>query len=290
MDFRVVYHRQTHPYPSPQPGRVWMRGYGENLFTVRNANYTASANAQDINAYLKWLNRIDNSDWVPAAIYFLTQYRNEPDFVLWFFQKLERLAAYLHVCAKNVNGRIERYAVLISALERPLFLGAPFAEIELTSQEKAEMRQMLDSDIYYMTPRRRNYLILRLDSFLSDGAATYDPSILTIEHVLPQTVDQNSAWAKSWPDAEQRRQWTHRLANLVPLNFRRNVQASNHDFDKKKSAYFGGKRQVSSFVLTTQVLNTPLWSHEHVQARQSEKSIDCIWDSPFIWKQWGMES
>jgi hypothetical protein len=95
--------------------------------------------------------------------------------------------------------------------------------------------------------------------------------------LLSYPVYQNSAWARSWPDAEQRRQWTHRLANLVPLNFRRNVQASNYDFDKKKSAYFGGKRQVSSFVLTTQVLNTPQWSHEHVQARQSEL-LDILFD------------
>ncbi len=121
-----------------------------------------------------------------------------------------------------------------------------------------------------MTARRRNYLILRLDSFLSDGAATYDPSILTIEHVLPQTVAKDSVWAVQWPNVADQMRWLHRLANLVPLNQRRNSQAQNHDFERKKKAYFGGKQGVSSYVLTTQVLNTSAWTPAVVEKRQKD--------------------
>lgn len=112
--------------------------------------------------------------------------------------------------------------------------------------------------------------ILRLDSFLADGAATYDPSILTIEHVLPQTVAKDSVWAAQWPNVADQLRWLHRLANLVPLNQRRNSQAQNHDFERKKKAYFGGKQGVSSYVLTTQVLNTPSWTPTVVEKRQSD--------------------
>ena len=62
------------------------------------------------------------------------------------------------------------------------------AQFEFTEDDVEAFREALDGNIYELTPRRRNYLILRLDSFISDGAATYDPTILTIEHVLPQTV------------------------------------------------------------------------------------------------------
>ncbi|MDD2466828.1 MAG: DUF262 domain-containing HNH endonuclease family protein [Desulfobulbus sp.] len=242
--------------------------YATALSVVRSANYSASANAQDVNTYLKWLNKIDNSDWIPPAIFFLAHHKNEPDYVLWFFQKLERLAAFLHICAKNVNERIERYAELIGTMEAPHSRNNPISQIELTESEKIEMQQVLDGNIYTLTARRRNYLLLRLDSFLSDGGAVYDHTILTIEHVLPQTVDPDSEWATLWPDADQRQLWVHRLANLVPLNFRRNVQASNYDFTKKKAAYFGGRSQVSSFILTTQVLNAPSWLPTYVQQRQ----------------------
>ena len=111
-------------------------------------------------------------------------------------------------------------------------------------------------------------MILRLDSFLADGAATYDPSVLTIEHILPQTVDPTSKWAQTWPDPEVRNEWVHRIANLVPLTQKRNSQAQNYDFDLKKKAYFGGKQGVSSYVLTTQVLHTPEWTTDVTKARQ----------------------
>ena len=145
---------------------------------------------------------------------------------------------------------------------------------------KSEMLQVLDGDIYLMTARRRNHLLLRLDAFLGDGAATYDNGLLTIEHVLPQTVDPASNWQTLWPDEALRKRWVHRLANLVPLTQKRNSKAQNYDFDTKKSAYFGGKHGVSSYVLTTQVLNSASWTPAIVSQRQLDL-IDVLanrWD------------
>jgi hypothetical protein len=244
--------------------------YASALATVRTANYEAVSHAEEVNTYLRWLNRIDNSDWMPVAILFLSGNKNVPEYVEWFFSRLERLAAYMHVCALNINERIERYNDVIEALEDVHSLSNPVQAVELTETEKEKMREALNGNIYELTPRRRNYLILRLDAFLSDGAASYDPSILTIEHVLPQTVNDNTEWAELWPDEQMRKQWVHRIANLVPLNRRRNSQAQNYDFAKKKSAYFSGKKGVSSYVLTTQVLNSSQWTLEHLQNRQNE--------------------
>ncbi|WP_346926347.1 HNH endonuclease family protein, partial [uncultured Arthrobacter sp.] len=130
------------------------------------------------------------------------------------------------------------------------------------------MLAALDSEIYELTARRRNYLILRLDSFLTDGAATYDPALLTIEHVLPQSAGTTSEWLHDWPNAQQRNYWVHRIANLVPLTQKRNSKAQNFDFRRKKEAYFGGKRGISSYALTSQVLNTNEWTPTVVQTRQ----------------------
>ena len=242
--------------------------YAEAYLVAKNCQFVSTANAADINSLLKWLNRIDNSDWLPPAILFLAQKKNEPEYVHWFFKKLERLAAFMHICGKNVNERVQRYATVIDALQKTHSLQSPIDSIELTGEEKATMSAGLNGKIYSLTARRRNYLILRLDAFLSDAAATYDPNVLTIEHVLPQTVGDNSEWAKTWPDPEVRNEWIHRIANLVPLTQKRNSQAQNYDFNKKKTAYFGGKQGVSSYVLTTQVLNTPEWSPKVMKSRQ----------------------
>lgn len=244
--------------------------YAESYLIAKSQQYVSTKNAEEVNRLLKWLNRIDNSDWLPPAILFLSQKKDQPDYVLWFFSRLERLAAYLHVCAKNVNQRIERYAEVIASLQKQHSMDAPVLSVSLSSAEIDEMKEALDGKIYELTARRRNYLILRLDSFLSDGAATYDPTLLTIEHVLPQSVSEGSEWERDWPDPDERKKWVHRLANLVPLTQKRNSKAQNFDFDKKKVAYFGGKRGVSSYVLTTQVLKMNTWTPSVVEQRQKD--------------------
>lgn len=93
--------------------------YADSYLIAKSQQYVSTKNAEDVNRLLKWLNRIDNSDWLPPAILFLSQKKDHPEYVLWFFTKLERLAAYLHICAKNVNQRIERYAEVIASLQAP---------------------------------------------------------------------------------------------------------------------------------------------------------------------------
>lgn len=244
--------------------------YANALAIVRQSSYEAVSHAEEVNKYLRWLNRIDNSDWIPSAIKFLSANKDDPEYVAWFFERLERLAAFMHICALNINERIERYNKVLVALESEHSLSSPLASIELSDAEKSKMRDALAGNIYELTPRRRNYLILRLDAFLSDGAASYDPTVLTIEHVLPQTVDPASEWAKLWTDPLERKQWVHKIANLIPLNRRRNSQAQNYDFAKKKDVYFSGKKGVSSYVLTTQVLNSSEWTPEYLAKRQED--------------------
>lgn len=243
--------------------------YATNLSTVKKSNYQASSNAE-INNSISWLNLIDNSDWIPTAILFLFQQKENPEYTRWFFKKLERLAAYLHICTKNINERISRYRKVIIALEEYHSLEKPPLAVELSEQEVTEMRSALSGDIYELSANRRSYIVLRLDSFVADGGASYKYATLTIEHVLPQTVNENSEWASLWPDIDKRQAWVHKIANLAPLNKGRNSKAQNFDFEKKKNAYFKGSNNVSSYILTTQVLSTPSWDEPYIVERQKE--------------------
>ncbi|SCZ33308.1 MULTISPECIES: DUF262 domain-containing protein [unclassified Pseudomonas] len=238
--------------------------YAQAYLVAKNAQYVSSTNAGKINELFTWLNRIDNSDWVPVAIAFLARHGSDANTVLDFVTRLERLAAYLHITARNVNQRIERYAHVLE----DIFKGVLFDRIELTPGECVSMLRELDGNVYELTARRRNYLILRLDSFVSAMSANYTPNVLTIEHVLPQTVDANSEWARAWPDVDERARWLHRLANLVPLTRARNSKALNYDFDRKKSAYFAGNSGVNAYALTSQVLHEAEWTPVVAERRQ----------------------
>ena len=241
--------------------------YSEAYRVITNSEYTSTTGADSVNDILRWLNRIDNSDWVPVAMMYYVKHKEDPAILDKFFRRLERLAAYMRATSWDVTHRIERYAKVLSEIEIASDDGFGSA-IELTQDEKESFLEKLHSNMYTMVSKKRNYLILRLDSFVSDRSASYVSKILTIEHVLPQTVNEDSQWAEWWPDEEERKQWVHKIGNLLPLTSRTNSQAQNYDFDTKKEKYFRGKAGVSAYALTTQVLTYQEWTPEVVKKRQ----------------------
>jgi uncharacterized protein with ParB-like and HNH nuclease domain len=255
--------------------------YSDAYNIIRNATYTSTEKAEEVNNILKWLNRIDNSDWLPPAMLFYNNHKKEPDILLTFFKKLERLASYMRMTSFDINHRIERYARLISDLQDENDDSIYGESIELSASEQNKFISVLNSDIYKMTGIKRNYLILRLDAFLSDGAASYKSNILSIEHVLPQKVEPGSEWDIIWNDKKERTDWLNKIGNLIPLTRRHNSKAQNYDFKTKKEKYFKNTDAgVTSYALATDVLNYDEWTPDIVKARQ-KKLIDTYkkgWD------------
>ena len=250
----------------------YLEPYTMAYMKLKNCEYTSTKNAEEINDYLYWLNKNNNYDWMPSAILFMTLYGDDSDYLLWFVQKLERLASYLQVTAQDVNHRMARYKFVIAEMKerQDNSLDNPLRNIELTEWEKEEFLNTLNGEIYTMPAARRNYIIQRLDSFVSDGGATYNTKLFTIEHVLPQNPSAGSEWFAIWPETKERQYWLNRIANLVPLTRQRNSAAQNYDFDTKKTKYFTTKSGTSSYQLTTQVLSIDKWTPEIVGNRQKE--------------------
>ena len=250
----------------------YLEPYTLAYMKLKNCAYTSTRNAEEINDLLYWLNKCNNYDWMPPAILFMTMHPDDSDYLLWFIRKLERLSSYLLVTAQDVNHRMARYKFVLAELkERPnSSLTDPVQNIELTEWEKEEFLKTLNGEIYTMPAARRNYIIQRLDSFVSDGGATYNAKIFTIEHVLPQNPSAGSEWFDLWPDAKDRLYWLNRIANLVPLTRQRNSAAQNYNFKTKKEKYFLSKSGTSSYQLTTQVLNSDTWTPDVVKRRQKD--------------------
>ena len=260
----------------------YLSPYTEAYVQLKNCEFSSPQYAEEINNLLYWLNKTNNYDWMPPAIKFLTQHSNDFAYIHWFICKLERLASYLLVTAQDVNHRMDRYKwILIEMEDRPdSSLSDPLVNIELTEWEKKRFIDALDGEIYSMTAQRRNYIIQRLDSFVSDGGAHYNAKLFTIEHVLPQHPSPNSEWMRLWPNAEEREYWLNRIANLVPLTRQRNSSARNYDFAVKKDKYFKSRNGTSSYVLTTQVISEDAWTPEIVKTRQRDlkKIFTDKWD------------
>lgn len=261
---------REHVLPTIEDPRVFIDGVvspcADIYSRIRSQAWESAAHAEGINWTLGWLNRIDNVDWIPAAIYYLNEHRQESELVQKFLVRLERLAASMFIRRVNVNGRIDRYGLLLKEIETGSAVLEPGTALDLGKEEKSETRAQLEGELYRET-RIRGYVLLRLDQALSAGGAWYDHQLITVEHVLPQTLAPDSKWME-WFDDGEREYWIHRLANLVLLPRWRNSAAQNYDFVKKKEKYFSDEDGTSPFAITTQVLTKDRWTPEILHERQ----------------------
>jgi len=252
--------------------------YGAAFYVVRNAMYPEVA--ERINGMLRWLNRIDNNDWVPPAVLYLSRHHDSPDRLARFFTDLERLAASLMIRRQYANRRIVRYGRVMTAIERGEDLSQVNSPLQLGADEREATVATLNGDFYLMPATPRQYILLRLDSSLAGVTdATYSPKTLTVEHVLPRNPAADSEWLQSFPIFEERSSWVHRLGNLVLLSRAKNTQAANYDFERKKSVYFAPRSGVAPFALTTQVLRESAWTPAVIQRRQDEliEQLQRLW-------------
>ncbi len=246
-----------------------LRPLADSYYNIQTKNYTSTHLAAEVNDLFGWLNKIDNSDWIPPAIKYLSDNHHNPNELLNFFTDLERLAAGLMIRRTNINERIGRYAKLLTAMEERTDLYAPESPLQLTPEEKSDVVKILDGDIYLIR-KIRMYVLLRLNNALSNPKVSFHLSSISIEHVLPQNLPQNSEWEKWFSSQEEREKYQHRLGNLVLLSSGKNAEAQNYEFAEKKQKYFTTKTGVSPFALTTQVLTEQEWTPKIIDKRQKQ--------------------
>ncbi|MED5801239.1 DUF262 domain-containing protein [Gordonia sp. Z-3] len=253
--------------------------YADAYQQLRGASFTAASGADTVNDWLRRLNRVGNTDWRPVALWALRAKWDDPSWLASFLQQLERIAASMLLRRVYATPRALKYAEILRDVdEKGLGLSAP--SLQLSASEIKATRAALDGDVYLHTQGRR-FILLRVDEVLANSpGVTYDNKVITVEHVLPQNPASKSKWHKSFSD-DERSEWTHRLANLVLLNRTKNSEAQNYDFDVKKAKYFVGKKGVSTFALTSQVLSADKWNPRTLEGRQ--KSLLSA-----IFEEWGL--
>jgi hypothetical protein len=235
---------------------------------IVGADYSSQKGAEKVNEHLKWLNRIEFKDWMPPALKFLAMHRNDPADVATFFQDMERLVYAMLITRWGLNARIDRCSRLTRAIEERHDLSTEGSPLLLSRDEKRDVYDALAGAIYDThSARALSTILLRLDSLLAAGGATYDYDIITVEHVLPQNPDPGGEWLAWFPDKEQRAHWVDRLGNLALLTRKKNSAAGNREFSWKKQSYFS-RNGVSPFAITTQVLACDKWTPEVVEGRQ----------------------
>ena len=240
------------------------------------------------------LNRLDNKDWLPPLLLCLQQWeQGERDDVADFVFQLERLAYYLFVVRADVNARMSRYADVLDALKPPTAKSKVRMGTRLRSKglklKKKEVFKLFDelNDDVYLATRVVKPILLRLEQASNDGSANYDYPVISVEHVCPQTLEDNSEWASWFAGEEDHEYWLHTIGNLVLLNRRKNSAAKNYDFDRKKTVYFA-PGDTSPFTLTNEVCKFNSWKPQDIEKRQEDllRRLANDWDLNGVFEQW----
>ncbi len=241
--------------------------YADAYEELRDFSYSSETGADKVNAWFRRLSQLDNNDWRPPALWALRRHRDDPAWLDSFFKALERLAASMLIRRVYATPRASRYADLLRQLDADAALDA--GAFELSDEERAETIRQLDGELY-LAASVRKYVLLRLDEVLANNpGVTYEHPLITVEHVLPQNPRADSTWTRDFSQ-DQRTFWTHRIANLVLLNRRKNAEAQNFDFARKKSMYFVSGHGIAAFALTTQVLSQDSWTPDLLERRQAD--------------------
>lgn len=256
-----------------------LKPYSDALEIIKTVSYQSDKGAEAVNSMFRWLNQIDNFDWLPSAILYLSKHMHQSVKLKTFFTDLERLAAGLMVMRADINYRIERYGQLLTAIENGDDLSLDDSPLQLTMDETKQIVLTLRGDLYTMK-RIRQYVLLRLDAALSQGEAQYDYPVISVEHILPQNPKAGSKWLEWFDDEEVRLEYVHKIGNLALLSRRKNAEAQNYEFEKKKDKYFTSGNGVSAFAITTQVLQQKEWTPEIIDERQTA----LISKLRFVWR------
>jgi hypothetical protein len=111
---------------------------------IQDCRYEGHEHTAAINIYFKYLNRIDNADWLPPAIVYLSKYRHQPEQLVTFFKDLDRLAAGLMIQRADINERMRRYSLLLTQIEEDQDLSSPDSPLNLTAEECKAIIQRLN--------------------------------------------------------------------------------------------------------------------------------------------------
>lgn len=131
-------------------------------------------------------------------------------------------------------------------------------------------------DFYHIPKANRQYLFDVLENGDSkdsrDIAERISSGELTVEHIMPQTL--NHAWEEELGDnaAEVHEIWKNRIGNLTVTGY--NSSYSNSSFDKKKDMDEGFS--TSPYRLNSDVKNSDSWTEEEMNARTKRLSQQAL--------------
>ncbi|WP_414733913.1 DUF262 domain-containing protein [Acetobacterium carbinolicum] len=184
-----------------------------------------------------------SDDWIPPLLYFFKKFDSlDNDNLYNFASKLEYKFTGDWVCGITPTLRLEAMNDILKAIHAANDPQEVINNGNLFEFDISDFKRSLSSDIY--TKRYAKLLLLKIEYLSGDkNAFIANYGTISVEHVLPQNPVPNGQWYNDFSE-RQRKEWLHKLANLVLLSKKKNSALSNLEFDKKKEKYFNSRMDI----------------------------------------------
>jgi uncharacterized protein with ParB-like and HNH nuclease domain len=230
------------------------KNYYEQLFD--NENFELSNDFELYNRLQLMSKGFESDLWIAPLLKYYDKFKTNS--LLKFIRMVENKFGNDWILGLTPTERIENMNRLIQAVDDICFPDDLFTHSSL-KLDKEQLFAILNGNIY--GKRSARYVLLKLDLLFHGNTTKMEmPGVISIEHILPRTPQEDSLWRKNFTE-EQRTEWTNRLGNLVLISRRKNSSQGNKDYADKKTKYF--KNNIELFSNSIRIYNQyPTWNYQ----------------------------
>jgi uncharacterized protein with ParB-like and HNH nuclease domain len=205
---------------------------------------------------------LPSTDWIPPILCYYKRFKEHKIFE--FIKALERKFVADWVLGVTSTKRVVNMNSILRKIEMS---NKPdeVIESEVMGFDIKILRDKINGDIY--SESYCKYLLLKLEYLESEHNIERKYNTISVEHVLPQSINDKSPWKNCFSE-EEHLNWKHKIANLILLSKRKNSSASNYEFKNKKERYFKGR--ISDFSRSQKILTYTEWTCKVLEKRQED--------------------
>jgi hypothetical protein len=218
----------------------------------------------ETNDLLKGLLHLHDTYWMPAAMNVVHTQRQNPLFLLRYFQGLERLSYAFFLGAMRKDDRADRaarFARVVAAGVDETLLAAAF---ELQDDEQAALAKRV-REPFGRDNWKRRAIATRINALLPRGRNFLRNEDVSVEHVLPTSA--SAPWeALGWPRAIAK-YCSETVGNFVLVTEAQNNKAGQKLLAPKKQIYFEWPGGAPIHAITEDIRDVNDWNEAYVRER-----------------------
>ncbi|MDR0483864.1 MAG: DUF262 domain-containing HNH endonuclease family protein [Alphaproteobacteria bacterium] len=229
----------------------------EKLFIEKTKNYEIDNLIQLMSLGLS------HNEWIPSVLYYYERFQNNS--FLEFLTYLDNKLSSMWICGVTPSKRLTATYKILDSIEKADSFESVIDDKGVFKIDIETTINRLNENYVYYTPYSK-YTLLKLDYLHSENTQEISyPKIISMEHILPKTPNENSQWYKDF-SPEQMESLTHKLGNLILLSGRKNSKLGNKDYQDKKDNYFNKKIEV--YHNSTRVMQNNQWTPVEIEKNQ----------------------